>query len=437
MRSLAYIGVALLVLFAASGCVSLAEGTAQAPEAPTATPLPPTPDSESSPSPEPTAEPTMSINPDLQRIFFTYQHTTNVFSVSLPETWTARDDSTEDRLVVVLEPPLGFASQVMIDIIYESGLTLNELASLRDGYLGQVYGSDANYNEINQADLPDGRLQATYLYSNPAGASGRETVYLSQSGPYFAALRAFTSDQEAAALSDVMEQIAESFTLNPTARWGEPEVEINLEELQVQGLNGWYDSSGNYRVAGRIHNNWVEDVGFLAVSAGVCDPNGVVLGESSVLLVNDLLPQGGVVPFEVRFGPIDHEDPRPCLVQPRAEPASNLELAPYTALDVTHTASLGEEEDDPVLLISGTVLNTGTEFVHLIDVLIAVYNGLDGEVVGYTVTTTDAAELGPGQASLFTYGFTAGELGADPATAPNWAYELWVQVNPLPPTPES
>lgn len=435
MRSVTRYSIFALALLAA-GCVSLAEGTAQAPIA-TQTPLPPL----ESPTPlelVPTVEPSPTINPDLQRIFITYQHPTNVFSASLPETWAARDDSTDDRLLVTLEPPLGFASRISVDITYESDLTLDEMAALREGYLDLFYANDENYTEINRAELADGRLQVTYLYNNPAGASGRETVYLSQNGPYFSALRAFISDNDVLALSGVIEQVVESFTVNPTARWGEAELAVNPEDLQVQGLYGWFDGDGNYRVMGRLFNAWQEDVARLALKASVCDPNGIVLDENEIVLVNDVLPVGGVVPFQMVFGPIDEPEPRPCLVQPRAEPASLLDLDTYDTFEVTNEISYNVEADtaagEPVLTVSGTVLNTGPETVHLIDIIIAVYDGSfdapDTHVIGYAVTTPDAAQLGPGEASQFRFDFGAGELGGIPVEV-----ELWRQANPLAPTP--
>lgn len=448
MRPLARICTLAVILFAVTGCVSLEEGTAQAPDGPTATPLPST-DDEGGPNAGPTVAPTVAVNPDVQRIFFTYQHPTSVFNVSIPETWSVGDDTTDERIQVELEPPLGFASRVTVDIVRESDLTPEELAALQDGYVEQRYSGDDNYTEINRADQPDGTLQVTLLYNNPAGASGRETVYLRLAGPYFSALRIFVSDNEAAAMSEVMERIADSFTLNPTARWGEPEVpQIGPQDLAVEGLNGWSDAPGNYHIAGRIRNTWVEDVGFLALSAGVCDANGVVLEENSVILRNEILPQDGVAPFEVLFGPVEDVEGRPCLIQPRAEPASRLDAEPYVAFEVEPDIRIetveietgeGETTEEQRLVVAGTALNIGDETAQLIDVILAVYNGPaelpETPVIGYAVTSVDAPQLGPGEASLFSHTFNTADLGAGPETAASWTIEFWVQGSRLLPTP--
>ena len=86
-------------------------GTAQPPGEAAQTPLP-AEEGVVTASPPPVVAPTPAIDSSVLHIFFTYQHPTNVFSVSMPETWTARDDSSDDRLLVVLEPPLGFASRL-------------------------------------------------------------------------------------------------------------------------------------------------------------------------------------------------------------------------------------------------------------------------------------------------------------------------------------
>jgi hypothetical protein len=435
MRSLALCGALALVLLV-SGCVPLPAETAESPAEAAETALPAEGGLVTASPPPVTAVATPAPSADLQVIFFTYQHPANVFSISLPETWTTRDDSTDERLLVTMEPPLGFASRLIVDVVYENNLTLDELAALRDGYLSRVYGGDVNYTEINRSELPDGRFQVTYIYNNPAGVSGRETVYLSQTGPYFSALRVFASDYDGVALAKVFDQIVASYTVNPTARWGEPEIVVNAEDLQVQGLNGWFDGQGNFRVAGRILNTWEANVGFVTVKASVCDPDGLVLDENTVLLVNDLLSPGQVAPFEIEFGLIDGSEPRPCLVEAKAEPASRLELDTYTDLVAsTPVATYDAEAEVPILSVSGTVSNIGIERAHLIDVIITVCDAdcqaPNSRVIGYAVTTTDNAELASGEATRFSYSFGPGELGGAPGSI-----ELWVQGSILEPVPE-
>ena len=379
----------------------------------------------------PEGGPTQAINSDLQFLFTTYDHPSNVFRISLPETWIVRDDSTDDRVLVLLEPPLGFASRITIDVTFEGELTFDEMDTLTNGYLILYYGNNDSYTEINRADLPDGSLQVTQLYNNPAGVGGRETANISNVGSYFAVLRAFTSDSELVALTPAIEQIVDSFTINPTARWGQPPAEVDVAELQLQGVNGWTDGEGNYWVMGRIFNGATGDVEFMSVTAGVCDQSGAVLGEGSSLLVNDVLPQGGVVSFAIKFGPVAIAQPRPCLLEAAAEPAGRISEQTYTQFDVTHSASYDANAEEPLLSIGGVVTNVGDQAVSLIDIIIAIYNAPDGNVIGYAITTTEAIQLLSGDTSFFGYEFTAGELGAGPETSGSWIIELWVQGNPI------
>lgn len=429
VKRLSLLGLALALL---TGCLS---GGSSAPVVPSSMPDVPT---ETPPEPGAPATIAPTVNPDFQLIFRTFQHASNVFSVSLPENWRTRDDSTEERLLVGLEPPLGFASRVTVDVTYESDLSLDDLAALIDGYLELFYASNPNYTEINRANLPDGRVQVTYLYNEPTGASGREVVYLEQEGPYFSALRVFVADSDNVILTNAIDQLVESYTLNPTARWGEPAIaEITPDDLAVVGLNGLVDAQGNYWVMGRLQNNWDQDMEALAVSAGVCDPNGVVIAERASLLVSDVLPTGGQVPFAVDFGFIEGftDDLRPCLVEPVAEPAGTLAAQSYNQFTVTHNAAFDPEADNPALVINGTLQNAGTNVTTLIDVIIAVYDAPDGNVIGYAVTSADESQLAPGQASFFIYAFDLNDLAAPPETFNNWVYEIWVQGNsPASPT---
>jgi hypothetical protein len=367
----------------------------------TATPPPPTP---MPPTPAPTEAP---------REFVSYSHPSGVFTVAIPSDWEVRDSSRDDRLLVVFEPPMGYASQVSIDIVNEGPLTPDEMRAMADSYLRLSFADDSRYTEVSRADLPDGRLQVTFLYSDGHGATGRETIYLQQTGAYFSALHVFLSDKDVLHLTSALTTMTDSFTIDPLAVWGGALAIIVPDDLRFFRVYSWTDSGSNTYVMGEVYNASMTDASYVTVDATLCDANGVVFETASNVVEMDVLERGGFAPFVVLFQGAP-EGAAPCDTQARAEPADHV---PYTALALTQT---GTFDDFGRLTVSGTVTNNGLEIVGQVEIMIAAYDAEDN-VIGYGAANLGDMQLVPGESAPFEYVFE--ELGGQAVNL-----GLWVQA---------
>ena len=367
----------------------------------TATPLPPTS------IPTPTETP---------REFVSYAHASGVFTIVIPSDWRVVDESTNDRLLVSFEPPMGYASRVMVDVVNEGPLTPDEMRTLADSYLSLRFAGDLHYTEVSRADLPDGRLQVTFLYSDGRGATGRETVYLRQAGPYFSALRVFLSDKDLLHLTGALTTVTDSFTVDPLAVWGGESAIITSGDLRFFRVYSWTGASGNTYVMGEVYNASTTDAAFVTVDATLCDATGVVFDTASTVIQLDVVPQGSFAPFVVLFQDAP-EGATPCETVARAEAA---DAAPYAGLSVTGLT--GDFDEFGQLTAAGTVVNGGLEVVERVEIIIAVYDS--GEhVIGYGVATLGNAQLAPGESAPFEYVFE--ELGGEAVSFP----PPWVQAD--------
>lgn len=366
---------------------------------PTATPIPPTP---VPPTPAPT---------EMPREFIGYSHESGVFSIVIPDDWEARDISTDDRLLVSFDPPMGYASRIMVDVVNEGPLTPEEMRAMADSYLRLRFEDDARYTEVSRADLPDSRLQITFLYNDGHGATGRETVYLQQTGAYFSALHVFLSDKDMIHLTSALETVIGSFTIDPLAVWGSELAIINPDDLGLFRVYSWWGQDGNYYAMGEVYNAASTDAAFVMVDVTLCDVNGMVFETASNMVQLDILEQGGFAPFVVLFQDVP-EGAAPCDTQARAEPADR---TPYTALAIVNLTSDFDEFGQ--LFVTGAVMNNGLEIVEEIDVILAVYD-VEDNVIGYGVVSLGETQLVPGESESFEHVFE--ELGGQAVNFVPW-----------------
>jgi hypothetical protein len=368
--------------------------------------------------PAPAPMPSTPTPTEVPREFVGYSHPSGVFTIAIPSDWEVRDSSSSDRLLVSFEPPMGYASRVAVDIVNEGPLTPDEMRAMADSYLRLRFGDDLRYTEVSRTDLPDGRLQVTFLYSDGHGATGRETVYLQQTGAYFSALRVFLSDKDVLHLTSALTTITDSFTIDPLAVWGGALAIVSPGDLRFFRVYSWTDSGGNTYVMGEVYNASATDAAYVTVDAALCEANGVAFETASNMVALDVLERGGFAPFVVLFQDVP-EGAVPCDTQARAEPADH---EPYTALTLTQT---GTFDDFGRLTVAGTVTNNGLEIVEQIEILITAYDAED-DVIGYGVASLDDVQLIPGESAPFEYVFE--ELGGQAVNLGLWVQAEIVEV---------
>ncbi|HEC21881.1 MAG TPA: hypothetical protein ENI95_03070 [Chloroflexi bacterium] len=405
-RSTAFDGLAVLLVALMIGLAGCAQD-----ESPPATltptlggPVLPLVATPSSPTATPVASPAPTGDAPT---FTTYRHRSGVFTLNFPDDWEVIDESTDQRLLVRLLPPIGYGSRATVDITNEGPLPPQEVRSLAESYLRLHYAGNPAYAEINRAELPDGRLQFVFLYDDGRGASGRETLYIQQVGPYFAALRVFLSDKDTIFLGSALDTLVASFSVDALAVWGSQVAAINPAELLLVNTSLWRGDDGLTYYMGEVYNASPADIMNVRVRVAICNATGVVLAEAGGAAALRTVQRGDSVPFSLAVEGLPAEV-EVCLEQAEAEPARP---------DPTYTRALALDADAGLdsrgnLVVRGAVTNPELVPVRNVEVVIVVYDP-EGRVVGYQLLPLGAdLNLQPGQSLGFEHVFT--DLGGEP-----------------------
>jgi hypothetical protein len=380
---------------------ALALGGCSSPQPTTAAPVEPglatePPTAPPSPSPlTPTARPTEAL-----RSFIDYRHPSGVFGIALPDDWQIIDDSTGRLLLVRLIPPIGFGSRVTVEVRNEGTLTPEEVRALAESYIRLRYGDNPAYTEVDRRDLDDGRIQVTFLYNDHTGAIGRETLTIRHTEPYFSALRVFLSEPDTLYLSAALETIADGFTVDPQAVWGDQVAAINPAELVVVNTTMWQDRKGMTHYTGELYNASPVAITNAQIHTAFCaDPN-IIVAEVSQTIPPARIEQGSVIPFafiiEIEGMP---DLVTICSEQATAEPAQ-LDPTYTTAITVEITAS-NHNQWRRDLTLEGQITNPTLTPVSSVEIIIAAYDA-ENHVIGYLLFRPELdGHLEPGQPQPF------------------------------------
>ncbi len=332
------------------------------------------------------------------------RHESGVFSLSIPAGWEEMDHSTDQRLLVSYVPPVGYGSRVTVDVTNEGPLPPAEVRALAESYVHLHYVSQPGYTEISRAELPDGRLQFVFQYSDGQGAQGRETLIVQQAGPYFAALRVFLSSADGVSTGQALEAITASFVIDPLVVWGTSVTVVASSDLPITGTTLWQDSDGVTHYMGEVRNVSPVSVAGVEVRVALCDEGGIVMAEVVEKAALDQVPPGGSTPFAVQAEGL------PSGVVVCAEQAT----ASLAGGDRTYTSALALRpragfDDDGRVVIEGEVGNPGLAPVTNVEVVLLVY-GADDRLVGYhLIGFGPDVTLAPGETAMFIHTFP--ELG--------------------------
>jgi hypothetical protein len=374
--------------------------------------------------PTPTAAPT-PVPTEAARTFVSYTHPSGVFALNLPDDWEVLDESSEQRLLVRLLPPVGYGSRVTVDITNEGALPPQEVSALAESYVRLHYVEQPGYAEINRAELPDGRLQFVFQYSDGRGASGRETLYIQQAGPYFAALRVFLSNRDAPYLSGALETLVASFAPDASIQWGSAVASINPAELLIANSTLWQGDDDITYYMGEVYNASPAAIMDAQVRVALCSEEGVVLAELTRPTALRTAPSGGTVPFSIAFENVP-DDPQVCIEEVAAVPARS---------DPTYSQDLLLDARTVIgrygsLIVQGTLTNPTLVPMINVEVVIVIYDA-EGRVIGLETVPLEAdPQLDPGQSLTFEHTFD--ELGGEADRYMTFAHAT--VFNPLDPS---
>ncbi|MBN1121664.1 MAG: hypothetical protein JXJ17_11350 [Anaerolineae bacterium] len=384
-------GITLLIVLSAllAGCANDPLPVTQEPMEVSATSVPVSPASPATPFPT-----------EVSRQYKLYSHPSGVFSLSIPVDWQVLDTSSDLRLLTSCIPPVGYGSRVTVDVTNEGPLPPENVRALAESYVHLHYLGTGNYSEISRTELPDGRLQFVFQFDDEFGAKGRETLYIQQEGPYFTALGVFLAEKDAYTLSNALDAITASFSVDPLTAWGGKVAEINSDSLKLANTALWQDEEGIFYYMGEVRNDTTFHIAEIKVRAALCDQSGIIVADVSKSAALDWVEAGGSTPFSIKIEDVPDEV-SVCGAQASAIPA-DYDTGYTTGLSIEPEASYN---DDNQIRIEGSVTNPGLAAVTEVEVFLIIYDP-DDRVIGFTrIKLGEDVELGPGQSTRFDYTF--------------------------------
>lgn len=337
---------------------------------------------------------------ELLRVYVPYRNRTGVFSLSHPDDWEVIDQSNERQLLVRFLPPIGFGSRITVDVTNQGPVAPEDLDPIIESYIQLNYVETGNYTEVSRDELADGRRQIIFLYDDRLGASGRETLYIQQTGPYFSAMRVFISDRDGFFMNEAVETIVASYSVDSLAVWGTAVAAINPAEMLLLNTYVWQDRTGITYFMGELSNASRSEIFGIEMKIAFCNSAGVVLTEVEASPGLDRIRSGRSSPFVASADDLPN-DVTICLQEVSARPARPDPF--YTdGLSLTAEASLNFRRQ---LVIRGTLNNPTLVPVNNIRVILGVYDA-QAQIIGYGQREYGLdLQLDPGQSVPFEYIF--------------------------------
>jgi hypothetical protein len=211
---------------------------------PTVTPRPPpTEGPEATETPEPTETPEATrkpigttddpIAPVEMSDLTEYSHPGDLFTIQVPENWTAEDKSAENLAAVTWSDPAENGLIVVLITPEESELNEEELTTRLQEFVN-TFQDEPDFSADDPKTFDDGSVQIVWGYTATAeyGATSRLLInsFIYQNGNKISILMLGVPNDQFDGLKESLDTILGSFTVNPEAEFGTaaPIVDDNL-----------------------------------------------------------------------------------------------------------------------------------------------------------------------------------------------------------------
>jgi hypothetical protein len=347
-----------------------------------------------------------------------YSHSSGVFSLRLPPSWSAGDLSVGPALLVTFAPPR--ADRVMLTVyVVRLGAPLDEGAfrTAMDAYL------DAPYNEslttLDRAAMGDGSWRVTGV-RHQHGESLPVNVFMQRDGPFFSALEVVVPGNDPVTAT-LLERALNTYQVNAAAEWPVGVVEaipppptgfiLAGGNLAFSDLLTWTDEAGSFHVSGRLANRAPYPVDRVAVRATLYDAVGGVMAEQVGSTPVSVLLDGEFAPFQVQF---DGRRPSAAVrlgLRAEAQQAAD-SLAAFYGPEFFDWEDRAEYDEAGQLHIRGTIWNLGAVTARRVQAIITIFDSSD-LVAGYVALDIGDGVLDAGDSARFDAPIPP--LGAEPA----------------------
>ncbi|RRR67106.1 MAG: hypothetical protein EI684_19515 [Candidatus Viridilinea halotolerans] len=238
-RLLVVAGLSLLLVLAACGSadstiaptVAPAATSDPAAEAPTRTPRPtrepvaiPTPELEPAAEEEEEVavigDPSNVLEVQIGRLT-TYEHTSGVFRIDVPENWSLQDNSRADELILVWTDPTGNGAMVVDIFEDERAYGDEELTEVLSEFLQNTFGDEPDFVVDDPVTQNDGSILLIWSYL--ATADNEATVpllgnsFIEQRGNKISILTTIIPDEQFDMLVEHTDEIINTYQIDPDA----------------------------------------------------------------------------------------------------------------------------------------------------------------------------------------------------------------------------
>jgi hypothetical protein len=240
--------------------------------------------------------------------FRTYRHTSGVFSLRLPADWAVRDVSQPGALRVEFSPPANPGLPLTVYIVNTgAALTASALLDYLDRYQNAV-NQGASYHEISRSAQGDGSWRVVGVRQSPIGPRTLNT-FLQADGPFLTAaeidLTGYTEAQLLTMRAVLNTLRVDSGAMIPSgaleAALPAPETGQTVGTVAFSSLHTWTTPAGDFVINGLVTNRSGSSLEAVIVTASLYDAQGSLLAEQQTVAPLEILADGGVSPFGVRF----------------------------------------------------------------------------------------------------------------------------------------
>jgi hypothetical protein len=285
-------------------------------------------------------------------------------------------------------------------------------AALLDRYQAEIRPDIAEYTEQSRAAMGDGswRFSGRRIIAGETGQS--VNTFIQRSGALIGVAEIVLPESGDL---DALLRLVNSFTLNSAGALQPADLtQLAFARPTAFGIlhvAAWTASSGAFFITGEVANYSDQGAVDLPVEAGLLAADGRQLAGAVDTVMGLHLPPGGFAPFSLRFGS-----------RPREAVSFQLRVGGGDWQPTDARAFVGGETLNWTdssrfdafgrLVISGSVTNTGAEFVRDVRAAAAVFDA-SGLVIGAGWDDLDATALAPGESAPFE--ILIPEMGGDPA----------------------
>lgn len=300
--------------------------------------------------------------PDLTPIRYT--HPSGAFSVRVPPDWAVYTQHNANLASAYFTPPGADTPTVGIAVINLN--TPMDMLSIINTYQQQVRRD--SYREQDRQALGDGSWRLTGLSITPGGLAKQINTFIQQAESFVGVLDVTLSTDPN--IYTQTETLINTFRMNPTVTLEASPLSAlsaaTYSDLRVENINAWTTSQGVYFITGEIANYSPEPLFDVPLRIELQTADGQGVAEALDTVMGYAIQPGEFAPFSLRFGQGQPPNAIRYMLTLGNYSWNPAEIAAPRIIDgdgMTWSDS-SSFTDDGVLIIEGTITNTGSDSVR-------------------------------------------------------------------------